>query len=480
MTTADAPPVSTRRTAAAGLALAILLTAAAYRHLPQGYFVHDDWDWLDLAAQAQAHPSLLVKRHMDPFNYAVFRPVPLTAFAALYHWAGLEPAPYYLLNLTVHLANVGLLWALGGVFGLGPAGRAVAAAAFGLNWGHREAVLEPHLLETLSCTFFALLTAHGWLRYTARPRAGTWAATAAASLLSLLSQEHGVMLPLALPALAYGATGRLRHVGAAAALWIPMLPVLGIILLGREADPMLAGGVYGFGSHIPGHLLQALAGLALPPLANPEMLHRAGGLAAGIQPAANALTAALGVAAVLLWRRGSPLTRACLLWAVLGALPTTPFVYPPASRYLYFPFVGAALLAGIAVTRAAERGGPARRVAAGACAAWAMANIAFIGISVDRLQARGEMVRHLIRAVRAAVPTPPPGSVIHLLHTPTPEVNLSKQRVRRMFRFFYGSGVTVEERAPDTWPSLPPPGPGRFYVRLDPSGARLMARPDRR
>lgn len=459
-----------RRAAITGLLLAVALTAIAYRHLPTGYFVRDDWDWLEIAARSQTRPGLILERHLDPFNYHVFRPVPMAAFAILYRTVGLEPSGYYLTNITLHLVNTGLVWALAGSLGLGGLGQAAAAGAFGLNWGHREAVLQIHILQTLLCTGFSLAAALCWLRFTRNGRWAWYGGTVLAGLLALLSQEFAAVLPLALIAVEYGATGRASRWREALLLWAPMAPALGRLLLGRGDDPLLTGAAYGLGLHAPRNLLAGLADLALPQLG-----HTASGAEEPGLPPWPALAAAGLAAAGLLWR-GGPVSRAGLAWAVLGLLPTIPFHYPPASRYLYLPFVGAALLLGRAADRiaAAAAGRGARLAVGGLGLLWATLNLLALHHSTLRMVGRGEDIRRVIRQVRGAVPAPAPGSVIHLLHTPSPEFNLSKQRVSRLFRFVYGAGVTVEERSPETWMSVPRPGPGRYVVRLEGDRARLI------
>lgn len=464
-----------RRAALSGLLLAVTLTAVAYRHLPAGYFVHDDWDWLEIAARSRSDPALLLQRHLDPFNYAVFRPIPMTAIALLYRVAGTDAAAYYVTNLVAHLVNVTLVWMLAGSLGLGAAGRIGAAAAFGLNWGHREAVLQIHILQTLLCTGFSLVAGIFWLRFV---REGVWrwyGVTALAGLLALLSQEFAAVLPLALIALEYGATGRATRWRPAAALWLPMAPALARILLGRSGDPMLAGAVYGVGPHLLTNLFAGLTGLLFPPLSHTEAAPPLAArlpLGLGREPLVALAQGLTVAAAAALWWRGPRLSRGLIGWAVLALAPILPFIYPPTSRYLYLPFAGVALLFGLAADRGTGSGRPLRRAAMAVFGVvWTSFHFAALRYSTDRMVARGEHILDIIRTVHEAVPSPPPGSVIYLLHTPTATFNLSKLRASRMFRFVYGTGVHVEERAPETWAAVPPPRRNIYVVRLSGSGA---------
>ena len=478
-----------RRAAISGLLLAVTLTAVAYRHLPAGYFLHDDWDWLELAARAQTRPGLLLEPHMEPFNYRVFRPIPLGLVSAVYTGAGLESAPYTAVSLGLHLATVCLVWLLAGRLGLSPLGRAVATGLFGLNWGHREALFGIAIVQVLLCTFFSVAAAIFWISYVDGGGRRWLLATAGSALLALLSKEQMVMLPAMLAALAYARTGRARHSWAAALLWLPMAPILAVIMHGRADDPLLASYVYAPGAQMPENLLSALTGLVLPPLAHTasapglrEHLPHALSVETWIWTARGTVLAAALAAA---WR-GTPLVRAALAWAVFASLPITPFIYPPASRYLYLPFVGAALLGGLAIDSVRASAWP-RWVGATALAAilaWGTGNLMALRISVDRIVERGARIQSVLHAVRDLVPDPPPGTTVYLLHTPSPEFNLSKERVGRAFRLVYGEGMRVEERPPDSWAALPPPAPGRVYVVLNEvsadgrtAGARLINRP---
>jgi hypothetical protein len=110
---------------------------------------------------------------------------------------GLDPLPYKVLSLILHVLNGWLLFQLGNWSALGWRISSAASLFFIVYQGHQEAVVWFAAMPDQLVVLFTLLAVHTWLGYLrGGPRAGVWLGLTWASFaLSLLSKESAVVLP---------------------------------------------------------------------------------------------------------------------------------------------------------------------------------------------------------------------------------------------------------------------------------------------
>ncbi len=109
-------------------------------------------------------------------------------------WFGLDPLPYRLTSLILHILNTWLVYRMGAWRVIGWEVALPAAAFFAVYEGHQEAVIWYAALPELLVFFFCLLTLSAWIRWlrSGAQRWGWYAATLGAFLLALASKESAV------------------------------------------------------------------------------------------------------------------------------------------------------------------------------------------------------------------------------------------------------------------------------------------------
>jgi protein O-mannosyl-transferase len=200
---------------AAGAALIILLTVAAYLPALRGGFIWDDDSYVT------ENPTLrslggLEAVWLKPGATYQYYPLVFTSFWVEHHLWGLQPFGYHLVNILLHAVNAVLLWRV--LRRLEIAGAWWVAAIFALHPVAVESVAwVTERKNTLSGLFY-LLAALAWLRFrplTAREtnRAPDWRFYWLASGLfvcALLSKTVTCSLPAVLVLLIWWKRGRLE------------------------------------------------------------------------------------------------------------------------------------------------------------------------------------------------------------------------------------------------------------------------------
>ena len=302
-----------------------------------GFFILDDFAWLDCAADALGHPAHLFTLHISNF----FRPVAHGVWT-LAHWLfGLEPGPYHLLVLGLHaIAAVlfaHLIWRLS-------ADRFLAfacAVCFLLSPAYSEAVIWISGVTEPIAAIGILATLIAFHRFLTRREGLFYGLALLVFVLAHGTKESVVVL---LPLLAMLHLGLwLRQPGTArGSFWIYLpFALLGIAYLLlqyriQQQSYLVIERQYTVGFHALGGIARSLAHLlrlGWPPL----------------------------VAAILGWllqHRALPrLTRKRLAWAALllaaVVVPMIPYAMfrgdALASRYYYLPSLGLALASGLAL-----------------------------------------------------------------------------------------------------------------------------------
>jgi tetratricopeptide (TPR) repeat protein len=128
-----------------------------------------------------------------------YHPLTIVSLALNYKISGYEPSSYHWLNVLLHVANTGLVFAF--IWSLS-AGRLKTAAAtsllFGIHPMHVESVAWVSERKDVLYAFFYLLGLILYLRYARTRRLGTLGVCLAVFVLSLASKPAAVVFPVTL------------------------------------------------------------------------------------------------------------------------------------------------------------------------------------------------------------------------------------------------------------------------------------------
>lgn len=317
--------------AAAGLAG----TLHAYLPILDNAFICDDYGYLAAARAILAQPALLGDNAALQVIYTgvVARPLSALLYVLLYPLFGLNPRPYYLLNLAVHLANVVLagrgVWRLTGSRLVA----VLAAVLWAVAYGPRNGVTWISNLNEMLLLTGALLL----LELSARYHERRWWPLLAGALVVLgcLLKEGVSALLLVLPYHDHLCRAVPLPLGQRLRRWLPAFGLFAAYLLLRLSI-RLEGSFYAptLGPHIPQQwslLLVTAFGSGILPVflravGAPELLPLL------------AWTAAL----VVLWVafRGPRPARLLAWWLLVLPLPYSIVpggMWIPHSHYLYGP-----------------------------------------------------------------------------------------------------------------------------------------------
>ncbi len=163
-----------------------LLTYARSLTLP---FISDDYVQIHYARQYGA-----IENWPALFGDALYR-CRATSLVVT-HWTerlfGVDPLPYRLTSLFLHIVCSMLLFALGSWRRIGWRAAALTALVFAVLEGHQEAVIWYAALPELLALTFVLTAALCWIRFQKTNSPWFFAATFGAFLLALLSKESAV------------------------------------------------------------------------------------------------------------------------------------------------------------------------------------------------------------------------------------------------------------------------------------------------
>jgi LPXTG-motif cell wall-anchored protein len=335
-----------------------------------------------------------VRAAFEGFYFGNYAPLHLLSYSVDRALWGLEPAGFLLTNVLLHAANGVLLFALLRRLGLAPAGAALAACLFVAHPVQVESVAWISERKNVLAMTFSLASLHAFVSFrTGRdPSARRWAyaASLAALVAALLCKAVAVVVPPVLLLLEAGPLGRgpldLRARLRRAAATLPFFAAalaLAAATVASQRD-MISEGRTAFAMDAPTTALTMVPVLVryvgmvlwpagLSPIYTPAVRE---------SPDATFWAALGGVAllaaagALLLRRRRDAFTwYAAFFVALLPVMQLVPLPTLMNDRYLYFPMLGAAALAGLALDAALARGGPLRAaaLAAGAAAVVALA-----------------------------------------------------------------------------------------------------------
>ncbi|HZU24875.1 MAG TPA: glycosyltransferase family 39 protein [Bryobacteraceae bacterium] len=140
-------------------------------------------------------------------------------FYAMYHLFGMNPVPYYCVNIALHVLNTWLVYALGSWRPVGFGISVWAAAFFAVAEGHQEAIMWFSACNELLMFLFGMSALICWLRFLETRRLGYYAGAVISFVFCLVSKESAVIFAplLLLPLFLNG------HKGRDAAWLVPLL-----------------------------------------------------------------------------------------------------------------------------------------------------------------------------------------------------------------------------------------------------------------
>lgn len=402
-------------------AVAATITALLYGEAVAGFFIFDDFVWLECAKQSQSELGHLFNLHISGF----WRPLAHLVFAGLYGLFGLAPAGYHLAAWLFHALCAALLaqltLRLSGDRWLG----LLAAVLFVLDPIYQETTLWIAALNEPVSAAVVLVALLGWHRFLTLDGGAAWRGYAlgvACVALALAAKESTVT---ALPALALLHLGLhlQRHEGlrrrSALHYLLPAL-ILGAYLVAQllvqRENGLVTRGEYEVGLHAALRLWRNLW----------ELLRHTWPLFAA---------AALGALAGRRWSRRDLLVVLYLVGAAATLmLPYLMFRWKVmASRYFYTSAMVVAVLGALALRRLITSRSPLPKILALLALAgvtWHAA--AFSGMRTRQYVATAARVERFVRAM-GEVPAPPRPDTL-LVDSP-----LAGQHLEAAMRLFHPS-----------------------------------------
>ncbi len=333
-------------------ALLLVVCAAVLAFLPtwhNGFLIAGFDDQLVLD---DPHVRQLDAAHLwgllTSFRHANYVPLTMLTFALQYPFAGLDPAPYHLVNILLHAANAALVWWLVRRLIGNPTVATVAALIFAVHPMQLEAVTLVIQRKTLLSSSFYLLAVLAWLHWRDGGARAAYAAALACAIAAAAAKPTAVTLPAALVLLDLVRTGRTRV--------RDLLPFAAVALVFSWAATAASQAV---GALIPPHdgswlshtlivarsTADAVVALFLPLQLAPIYYYRAGSAVAPLNVLA-LLAGALLLGTVTVRARRDRWTAFCVWWFVVVLLPQSnlvPLAQLRPDRYFYLSIVGFAL-----------------------------------------------------------------------------------------------------------------------------------------
>jgi hypothetical protein len=398
----------------------VTITALLYGAAVTGFFIFDDFVWLECAKQSHSELAHLFNLHISGF----WRPLAHLVFAGLYALFGLAPAGYHLAAWLFHALCAALLaqatLRLTGDRRLG----LLAAVLFVLNPIYQETTLWIAALNEPVSAAVGLAALLGWHRFLTRDGGAAWRGYAlgvAGVALALAAKESTVTVLPALALLHLGLHLLRRAEVRRRSLLCYLLPaaVLGAYLVAQalvqRENGLVTRGEYEVGLHAALRLWRNLW----------ELGRHTWPLFAA---------AALGALAGRRWRRRDLLVALYLVGVVATLmLPYLMFRWKVmASRYFYTSAMVVAVLGALALRHLITSRGPLPKILALLALAgvtWHAA--AFSGLRTRQYVATAGRIERFVRAMRA-VPAPRPETL--LVDSP-----LAGQHLEAAMRLFHPS-----------------------------------------
>ncbi len=342
-------PRSTRH--ALHVAVIVLLTIVAYAGSLHGGWVSDDTVSIAQNPLLRSLAPANLPRLLEAFDGPNYMPLKMLSLAIDYQLFGGDPAGYHVVNLLLHVANALLVYLL--LLRLGES--APTAFAVALLWAVHpvqvESVAWISERKNVLSTLFFLLAFLAYLRFSDRPRLGTYALVFVLFVCALLTKINTIVLPAI--TIAYEVAWRFRLRARDVVATLPLLAAGAVLAWVNLHGNPSHGAAYHGGSlwvtlRTSSTVVPRYLGLILLPVGLQTYYAvplRASWLEPGVLASTLAIAAA-GIAVIVLARRRR---RAgfWIIWFLVTLAPMlnlVPFPALMADRYLYIPLVGPLVL----------------------------------------------------------------------------------------------------------------------------------------
>jgi protein O-mannosyl-transferase len=179
----------------------LVLTAVLYlKALQNGLVGYDDKMYLNLNPYIKDCSLHGIKVIFSSFYFANYHPLTTLIYMFEYAWFGLNPLPYHMLNLVLHLINVWLVFKLAERLSGKRNTALVVSLLFALHPMHVESVAWVSETKDVLYACFYLLSLILYMRYieSAKHKQYYYAGAFILFILSLLSKSAAVTLPVLL------------------------------------------------------------------------------------------------------------------------------------------------------------------------------------------------------------------------------------------------------------------------------------------
>lgn len=181
------------------LGLILLVTFISfYPSLRNGFTNWDDDKMLTANHKITALTPENLKAILTKPHWGLYHPLVLLSFAAEFHFFKLNPFPYHLTNLILHLLNTALVFWLILILSRQSWTAAVTALLFGIHPLHVASVAWVTERKDVLYALFFLASIIAYLRYCDRKKTVYYALSMVLFVLSLLSKPMAITLPFVL------------------------------------------------------------------------------------------------------------------------------------------------------------------------------------------------------------------------------------------------------------------------------------------
>jgi hypothetical protein len=324
-------PATTRR-ALYRVVLALTLSVAViaiYAHAAGSSFFDDDFHWL---AQTRRFEFLNLFR-LERYDH-FYRPVIELYFFAGLRAFGCDPFPFHVTSVAIHLLCTLVLFLFARRLSGSEAFAALTAVFFAVQPGYVQAVTWIGAITDLLPALWYLATLWLHLRFLQGGAWRDWAASLVTFTLCLLTHESAAtLLPMMMALEVAVRPGSLRqrlasavsHTARYAPFAVLLAGFLAVAWIVNTRSYLVRDGYYAFGWHAVPNVLNYIVTLYVGKRILPSHL-------------------AIVAVTLFLLARGSPRTRLLIVWLIVTLLPASFFTWGNASRYLYVPAAGFAML----------------------------------------------------------------------------------------------------------------------------------------
>ena len=390
----------------------LLVSAAAaaaaivYRDAVLAYLLEDDFHWFGEARRFEWGNLL----HLERYGH-FYRPVIEIYFFVGQRLFGCAPMPFHLASLSIHFVNTATVFFFARRLSSSARFAGLTVLLFVLQPGYVQAVAWVAAITDLLGAFWYLLTLSLYLRFLQTRESWVYGATLGTFTACLLTHESAAtLLPMmvALEALVVFGSGRGQETVRARA-WLARYAPFAILLAGflviayvvNSRSYLVQEGYYALGFHIVRNVFHYMVAMYV-----------------GRRTVLDYSLIVAAVGAILLF--GTNRMRFLVLWMLVTLSPVLLFTWGIASRYIYVPAAGFAMLLTdliLAGERGASRWMEARmaRVVFTVVAVFlAIRFAAFAQEGSEGFRASTAPYQQLVARIRADNPLVPPDRTVYV------------------------------------------------------------------